>query len=127
MTDYAKPKRWNRSFEPESKEPFKISRSKIDLFWECPRCFYLDRRLGIKRPSMPAFTLNSAVDHLLKKEFDIHRAEKEAHPLMKKYKINAVPFQHPDLEKWRHNFSGIRFIHQPTKFSSVWCGGRSLD
>ena len=106
----------NQNFEPEAKEPFKISRSKIDLFWECPRCFYLDRRLGVKRPSMPAFTLNSAVDHLLKKEFDIHRAEKEAHPLMKKYKISAVPFQHPDLEKWRHNFTGIRFIHQPTNF-----------
>lgn len=101
-------------FDSSSKEPFKISRSKIDLFLECPRCFYLDARLGIKRPSMPPFTLNSAVDHLLKKEFDLHRAEKEAHPLMKKYKINAVPFQHPDLEKWRHNFTGIRFVHQPT-------------
>jgi len=103
-------------FESASREPFKISRSKIDLFWECPRCFYLEQKLGVKRPSTAPFTLNSAVDFLLKKEFDIHRARGDAHPLMKKYKINVVPFQHPDLEKWRHNFTGIRFVHQPTNF-----------
>jgi hypothetical protein len=57
-------------FNPESKEPFELSRSKIDLFLECARCFYLDRRLGIGRPDSFPFTLNNAVDALLKKEFD---------------------------------------------------------
>ena len=52
---------------------WKLSRSKIDLFVECPRCFYLDNKLGIKRVQFPAFLLNSAVDALFKKEFDIHR------------------------------------------------------
>lgn len=94
----------------------KISRSKIDLFVECPRCFYLDVKLGVKRPSMPAFTLNSAVDHLLKKEFDIHRTGKRAHPLMDKYGIKAIPYEHEELEKWRHNFTGIRYLHEPTGF-----------
>lgn len=93
---------------------WKLSRSKIDLFLDCPRCFYLDARLGIKRPEFPAFTLNSAVDHLLKKEFDIHRAKGVAHPLMKKYGVTAVPYQHKDLEKWRHNFTGIQHRHEPT-------------
>jgi hypothetical protein len=59
------------AFDPFSREPFKVSRSKIDLFCECQRCSYLDLRLGVKRPSMPAFTLNNAVDELLKREFDI--------------------------------------------------------
>ena len=49
-------------YEPDSKEFFKVSRSKIDLFIECPRCFYLDRRLGIGRPAGFPFNLNSAVD-----------------------------------------------------------------
>jgi len=39
-------------YDPKSKEPFVISRSKIDLFLECPRCFYLDRKLGLGRPSI---------------------------------------------------------------------------
>ena len=71
MGQYYNPKKSSRYlFKPESKEPHKISRSKIDLFIECPRCFYLGERLGVKRPSMPGFTLNIAVDELLKKEFD---------------------------------------------------------
>ena len=96
--------------------PFKLSRSKIDLFLECPRCFYLDRKLGVARPRGFPFTLNSAVDYLLKKEFDIHRAKSQAHPLMKTYGIDAVPFEHPKLNEWRHNFTGVRFLHEPTNF-----------
>lgn len=93
-----------------------MSRSKIDLFIECPRCFYLDRRLGVGRPPGFPFTLNSAVDTLLKKEFDIHRKHKSPHPLMDKYGIDAIPFQHHDIEMWRDNFVGIQYLHQPTNF-----------
>ncbi len=105
-----------RVFNPASTEPFKISRSKIDLYLECPRCFWLDLRSGISRPSFPAFTLNSAVDVRLKKEFAIHRAQGEPHPLMKEYGIDAVPYSHPDLETWRHTFTGIQYQHEPTNF-----------
>jgi len=82
----------------------------------CPRCFYLDRRLGIEEPSGPQFNLNIAVDALLKKEFDIYRAKREPHPLMVKYNINAVPMQHPELDTWRNAFKGIQYLHQPTNF-----------
>lgn len=94
---------------PNDSEPFKLSRSKIDMFLECPRCFYLDRRLGVSRPDSFPFNLNSAVDHLLKKEFDIHRKAKTAHPLMLRYEIDAVPFIHKDLDVWRENFVGVQF------------------
>ena len=93
---------WKRGpFDPSSPEPYKVSRSKIDLFSECQRCAYLDMRLGVKRPSMPAFTLNNAVDELLKREFDIHRAEKTTHPLLKRYGLDAVPFADERIEEWR--------------------------
>ena len=103
-------------FDPHSTEPFKLSRSKLENFLKCPRCFYLDRRLGISEPSMPSFTLNIAVDHLLKKEFDVHRANGEAHPLMRHYGIDAVPMQHPKLDQWRENFVGVQYRHAPTNF-----------
>ncbi len=103
-------------FDPDSKEIFKISRSKIEMFYQCPKCFYLDQRLGVKKPSWPAFTLNSAVDALFKKEFDIHRANGEAHPLMTKYGIKAVPFEHSKMNDWRHTFTGVQVLHQPTNF-----------
>lgn len=93
---------------------WKLSRSKIDLFFECPRCFYLDNVLGTKRPGFPAFNLNIAVDELFKKEFDEHRKKQTIHPLLKKYKIDAVPFAHKEMDTWRDTFVGITTTHQPT-------------
>ncbi len=101
-------------YHPASPQPFRVSRSKIDLFLECPKCFYLDRRLGIGRPSFPAFTLNIAVDLLLKKEFDLLRKARQPHDLMKKYQIEAIPFQHQDLDVWRDNFHGKEYHHKST-------------
>lgn len=104
-----------RLFENSSKEPFNISRSKIDMFLECPRCFYLDRKLGVSRPSMPGFSLNNAVDELLKKEFNIHRAKNQTHPLMSAYGIDAVPFDDPRMDEWRDALRrGITYLHKPT-------------
>lgn len=80
----------------------------------CPRCFYLDRRLGIQQPAGFPFNLNAAVDALLKKEFDIHRAKGRPHPLMKQYGIDAIPFAHRELDKWREPFFGIQYFHEPT-------------
>lgn len=107
-------KRTRNIYDGKSKEPFKLSRSKLELFTECPRCFYIDRKLGVGRPEGPPFTLNKAVDELLKKEFDIHRKKGEAHPLMKEYKIDAIPFAHEDMNKWRENFVGVQYLHEPT-------------
>lgn len=101
-------------FDPGSKTPFKVSRSKIELFLNCPLCFYLDRRLGVAQPPGFPFSLNSAVDALLKKEFDIHRAKQTAHPLMKAYGVDAVPYEHPDINIWRENFKGLQYLHVPT-------------
>jgi len=54
------------------------------------------------------------VDHLLKAEFDIHRTKGTKHPLIKKYGIDAQPVAHEDLDKWRHNFTGIQYLHKTT-------------
>ncbi len=116
MSQYYNPKRTNGLFEPGSGRPFRLSRSKIDLFLECPRCFYIDRRWGIARPPGYPFSLNSAVDALLKKEFDIHRANKTAHPLMEEYGIEAIPFEHEKINEWRDNWKGVQFVHEPTNF-----------
>src|SRR5689334_223526 len=105
MSQYYNAKRTRGLFDPNSKTPYKISRSKIDLFLNCPRCFYMDRRLGVGRPPGFPFHLNSAVDALLKKEFDVHRAAGTKHPLQKSYGINAIPFAHDDINIWRENFS----------------------
>ncbi|MFH0887787.1 MAG: PD-(D/E)XK nuclease family protein [Planctomycetota bacterium] len=103
-------------YEPGAANHFKFSRTKLDNFLKCPRCFYLNLRRGIKQPEGLPFTLNSAVDHLLKKEFDIYRSKKEIHPLMERHGIKAIPFAHEKLKDWRNNFSGIQHIHAETNF-----------
>ncbi len=116
MSQYYNSQRVRGLYDPNAIEPFKLSRSKIDLFSQCPRCFYYDRRLGVARPPSFPFTLNSAVDALLKQEFDTHRANGTKHPLIEKYGVDARPVPHKDLDKWRHNFTGVQFLHEPTNF-----------
>ena len=102
-------------YNPGAEDPYTVSRSGIDRFLECPRCFYLEKRLGVGRPDTPPFSLNSAVDELLKREFDAYRAKGAAHPLMKQYKIDAVPFAHEELDAWRDSLRrGVRFFHKPS-------------
>lgn len=112
MADYWRER--SLPYKPGQKAPFKLSRSKIELFMQCPRCFWLDVRLKIKRPDGPPFQINKAIDELFKKEFDQYRAKKQPHPLMIEYKVDAVPFSHKDLNTWRHNFTGVAAVHKPT-------------
>lgn len=103
-------------YDPKAKEAFRVSRSKIDLFLECPRCFYIDRRIGVSRPQGFPFNLNSAVDILLKKEFDLHRRQHTPHPLMESYGVDAVPLEHAMMDTWRDTFKGVEYFHEPTNF-----------
>ena len=114
MSKYYTPKRKRNIYNPDDEKPFKLSRTKIDLFLECPRCFYIDRRLGVGRvPGFP-FNLNSAVDTLLKKEFDYYRVNNQNHPPLDKHGIDARPVSHGELDKWRENFTGIQYLHELT-------------
>ena len=79
----------------------RLSRSKIDLYLNCPKCFYLDVKKGVKRPAGYPFTINSEIDRLLKNEFDIYRAGHTPHPLMTAYGVAAVPFEHSKMDEWR--------------------------
>ncbi len=101
-------------YRPGQPAPFKVSRSKIELFKQCPRCFWLDLRLKIKRPEGPPFNINKTIDELFKKEFDVYRAKGEPHPLMLEYKVDAVPFSHDQLDTWRETFVGVQYLHKPT-------------
>jgi CRISPR/Cas system-associated exonuclease Cas4 (RecB family) len=115
MAEYTKKYNPNRAAEWNyGGAKWKLSRSKIDLYLECPRCFYLDNKLGTKRPNIPSFNLNIAVDELFKKEFDIHRAAGTKHPIMEKYNIDAVPYKHKDLDTWRDPFNGLMYTDPET-------------
>ena len=106
--------RRSQPYQRGQKEPFRLSRSKIELFMQCPRCFWLDTRLKISRPSGPPFNINKAIDELFKKEFDYFRKQGKPHPLMTENSVDAIPFEHKDMDQWRHNFTGVHTLHEPT-------------
>lgn len=84
---------------------------------QCPRCFWLDVRLKIKRPSGPPFNINKAIDELFKKEFDYYRAKVQPHPLMTESGVDAVPYQHAQLDKWRRALgsnAGVDTVNKET-------------
>lgn len=97
-------------------KPYKLSRFGIESFIRCKRCFYLDKKCGTKQPPMFPYTLNNAVDSLLKTEFDQYRVENKAHPYLIEYNIDAIPFSHIELDNWRMNQRGIKYYHEITNF-----------
>ena len=93
-----------------NQKPIQLSPNSLNLFLECPHCFWLEKRQGIKRPPPYPYALNMAVDTLLKKEFDGYRAKGERHPLLESRALPAKLFSNQDLlNQWRSNFVGIRF------------------
>lgn len=101
----------------------KLSPNSLNLFLECPHCFWLDKDMGIKRPPPYPYALNSAVDALLKEEFDTYRAKNLPHPLLKENNIKAHLFGNQKLlNQWRNNLAGIRYFDealQATLFGAV--------
>jgi len=87
-----------------------LSPSSLNLFLECPCCFWFEKRQKIRRPPPYPYALNMAVDVLLKQEFDEYRAKGEPHPLLVANNIKAKLFPNQILlNKWRNNFEGIRY------------------
>lgn len=85
-----------------------LSRTKVELFLTCPRCFWLDQVAKVAQPPGYPFNLNNAVDQLLKNEFDRFRGGGTVPPRLAREGLSLVPADHPELGLWRQNFRGIR-------------------
>ena len=99
-----------------SDDTLKLSRTKIELFHNCPRCFYREVKLGLRKPPSPGWAINSAVDALLKKEMDFCRKEDRPHGVFKENNLNIKPFKHEDIEIWQNAFKGIQFLDKEHNF-----------
>jgi hypothetical protein len=106
----------SKLYVPGDTEPFRLSRTKIEEFVRCPRCFVLGVKHGVKKPGGVPFTLNVAVDNQMKKEFDLYRSKGEPHPLVAAAGLDLVPFSHPDIDLWRNNFKGVSHKTEEGRF-----------
>ena len=102
-----------------SSRPFKLSRTKIDLFFECRRCFFFDQKFGIKRPHGTPLVLSNRIVDDFKKELNICRVEKNIHSKVKELNKNLIPISHNKLEEWKSSFKGASFLDDSTNLLVV--------
>ena len=86
-----------------------LSQSSLNLFLECPLCFWLDRNKRIKRPETPRSSLPNGMDLLIKDYFDIYRAKGELPPELVG-KVDVKPLNNQQLlNRWRSRSEGLRY------------------
>ena len=113
MGDYNPPRGATYNFGGDR---WKLSRTRLDQFMECQRCFWIESVEGVKKPESFAFRLHNALDKLFKSESDLIRQGgifegvsviegilKEAGGLH--------PAIHPKMKTWQNSFHGVSYNH----------------
>ena len=89
---------------------FKLSPSSLNLFIDCPRCFYLQLNKIKSRPRGIFPSLPSGMDRVLKHHFDHFRTKNELPPELSELKDGSKLFIDDDLmRQWRNNFKGLQW------------------
>jgi len=86
-----------------------LSSSRLSLFVECPRCFWLDVNAGIRRPDTVFPSLPAGLDAQFKRYFDLFRAAGALPPEVRG-KVPGRLFDDVEtLKRWRDWKRGIRY------------------
>lgn len=87
---------------------YTLSPSTLNLYLECPRCFYLSAKEKIWRPRGPFPSIASGMDQRVKEEFDSYRVTGSSPPQLRE--IGLELFKDVKLlEVWRDNKRGLRW------------------
>lgn len=90
-----------------------LSPNSLNLFLECPHCFWLEKNKNIKRPPDYPYSLNLSIDKILRDEFDSYRKKKTIPLILKKNNIKAHLFSNKKLlDQWRDNSVGIKYFDE---------------
>jgi len=92
-----------------SMKPIRLSPSKLNLFRDCPRCFWFDKTRGIKRPRGIYPSLPSGMDRIIKTYFDRFRDNGRLPPEVGEALPDGVRL-YPDqtrLNRWRNWRTGL--------------------
>lgn len=95
-------------------KPIRLSPSKLNVFRECPRCFWLDKVKGIERPRGIFPSLPGGMDRIIKMYFDGLRSSgalpKELEGNLPKG-VTLYPDQE-QLDRWRNWRTGLEYQGQ---------------
>lgn len=90
---------------------FKLSPSTLNLFLECPRCFWLDKIKNIKRPRGIFPSLPSGMDRAIKVYFDSFRAKNKLPPELDGKDFEGIKLysDQAQLNRWREWRTGLGY------------------
>lgn len=89
-----------------------LSPSSLNLFLECPKCFWLEKNRGIHRPSGAFPSLPGGIDSVLKKYFDKYRKTGGLPPEIDGQVEGKLLDDPKFLHEWRVNVKGIRWYSE---------------
>lgn len=105
---------------------YKLSPSAVNLFLECPRCFWLNKHKVWKRPTGIFPSLPSGMDKILKEHFDRFRDNGELPPeICENGHCNGTKLfgenekEKELLKEWQSNFKGIKYEDEK---GNLWHG-----
>ena len=89
----------------------KLSPSTLNLFLECPRCFWFDKVKGIRRPRGIFPSLPGGMDRVIKQYFDGFRAKKALAPELAGPDFNGIRLfeDQARLDLWRNWKTGLEY------------------
>lgn len=89
----------------------RLSPSALNLFVDCPRCFWLEKNKNIKRPRGIFPSLPGGMDRVIKTYFDQHRAKASLPPGLDRPELAGIAlFQdQKQLDLWRNWKTGPEF------------------
>jgi hypothetical protein len=89
----------------------KLSPSSLNVFLECPRCFWFDKVKGLKRPRGIFPSLPGGMDRVIKTHFDGFRARKMLPPEIGGPALDGIkPYEDQvRLELWRNWKTGLEY------------------
>lgn len=94
---------------------YNLSPSSINLFLDCPKCFWLLMTKKIRRPEGIFPSLPNGMDRVLKAHFDKFMETGSLPPEIKEYCTRNGYRLFDDAEKltvWRNNFNGIQYVDE---------------
>jgi hypothetical protein len=86
-----------------------LSNSRLGLFTECPRCFWLDLNARIKRPDTIFPSLPGGLDTQFKRYFDQFRARGDLPPEVKGKLPGRLLSDAETIDRWRDWRRGLRY------------------
>ena len=102
--------------------PYQLSPTTLQLFVNCPRCFWLQFRRQVHRPRGIFPSLPGGMDSVIKVYYDRYRSQNEMPPELEGRVRGRLVADQALMDQWRNWRTGLRYVdeqRQATLFGAL--------